>query len=70
MHFKEELEVENATPSIKFRVAQVKIIELDHHNAETGGKVFPVSPYDQSDIPNSYSGSSTILNVDSSCFSK
>ena len=28
--------------------------------------MFLLSPYDQSDIPNTYSGSSTILNVD--CF--
>ena len=52
-----------ATPSIKFRVADQNH-RTGPHNAETG--VFPVSPYDQSDIPNTYSGSSTILNVDCS----
>ena len=51
----------NATPLVKFRTA-----EQNHrtgpHNAPTG--VFPVSPYDQSNIPANYSGSSTILNID------
>ena len=52
-----------ATPSIKFRAAQINH-RTGPHNNEDG--VFPVSPYDQSNIPNNYSGSSTILNVDSS----
>ena len=37
---------------------------MDHIIIPTG--VFVVSPYDQSNIPDNYSGSSTILNVDTS----
>ena len=65
MHFKDKLEIREATPSIKFRVA-----DQNHRtgpfftNDEDLG--FGVSPYDQSDIPAVYSGSSTILNVDCS----
>ena len=58
-----------ATPSIKFRAAQINHRTGPHNNVTTTIEqegVFPVSPYDQSDIPNSYSGSSTILNVDCS----
>ena len=50
-----------ATPSIKFRVAQQNH-RTGPHNNPSG--VFPISPYDQNSIPTSYSGSSTILNVD------
>ena len=50
-----------ATPRIKFRVAQQNH-RTGPHNNPSG--VFPISPYDQNSIPTSYSGSSTILNVD------
>ena len=62
MQLQGQIRGREATPSIKFRAAQINH-RTGPHNNEDG--VFPVSPYDQSDIPNTYSGSSTILNVDS-----
>ena len=50
-----------ATPSIKFRVATQNHRSGPHN---TRNSVFPVSPYDRNNIPRDYSGSSTILNVD------